>query len=68
MAVPPDAVAMNRLTATNTMPRDPERDIDREVHGGPVRRDRREPPRTREMEYQGADDEENQDYIAIAIG
>src|SRR6185503_3514269 len=42
--------------------RDPERQHHRVFHGGPVRRDRREPPRTREMEYEGADDEEDEYY------
>ena len=61
VAVLPDDPGQEQVDGDEHHARDPEREDHGVVHGGPVRRDRREPPGAREVEYQGADDEEDQD-------
>ena len=60
-AEPPDAVGREEVDCDEHDAADPERDIDREVDRAPVRGERSEIPRTREMEYQRANNEQDDD-------
>ena len=61
LAESPDAVRGEQVHGHEHDAADPERDVDREVDRAPVRSERREVPRAREVEDQRADHEQHQD-------